>query len=143
MGLGKTLQVISPFNGQNREEMQGLGKKELSPFPDRVSGTLWFITGRRRSSRFVTAVKTVIVAGSVPDRASIIRHSKEGEILITSYDLLKRDAEVYQKFVFAIQVIDEAQYIKNPSTQAAKGVKKITAAFKLALTGTPIENKTQ
>ena len=67
--------------------------------------------------------------------------SKEGEILITSYDLLKRDAEVYQKFVFAIQVIDEAQYIKNPSTQAAKGVKKITAAFKLALTGTPIENR--
>ena len=71
----------------------------------------------------------------------IVRHSKEGEILITSYDLLKRDAEVYQKFVFAIQVIDEAQYIKNPSTQAAKGVKKITAAFKLALTGTPIENR--
>lgn len=48
---------------------------------------------------------------------------------------------MYQKFVFAIQVIDEAQYIKNPSTQAAKGVKKITAAFKLALTGTPIENR--
>ena len=46
-----------------------------------------------------------------------------------------------RSFVFAIQVIDEAQYIKNPSTQAAKGVKKITAAFKLALTGTPIENR--
>ena len=43
--------------------------------------------------------------------------------------------------VFAIQVIDEAQYIKNPGTQAAKGVKKITAGFKLALTGTPIENR--
>ena len=43
--------------------------------------------------------------------------------------------------MFAVQVIDEAQYIKNAGTQAAKGVKKITAAFKLALTGTPIENR--
>ena len=40
--------------------------------------------------------------------------------------------------MFAVQVIDEAQYIKNAGTQAAKGVKKITAAFKLALTGTPV-----
>ena len=62
-------------------------------------------------------------------------------MLITSYDLLKRDVELYRDMVFAIQVIDEAQYIKNPGTQAAKGVKQITAGFKLALTGTPIENR--
>ena len=49
--------------------------------------------------------------------------------------------EYYKNIVFAVQVIDEAQYIKNAGTQAAKGVKKITAAFKLALTGTPIENR--
>ena len=47
----------------------------------------------------------------------------------------------YEEKEFLYQIIDEAQYIKNPSTQAAKGVKKITAAFKLALTGTPIENR--
>lgn len=71
----------------------------------------------------------------------MILNTKEGQVIITSYDLLKRDADVYKEQVFAIQVIDEAQYIKNPGTQAAKGVKKITAAFKLALTGTPIENR--
>ena len=92
-------------------------------------------------TRFAPQLKTVIVAGSVPDRASIIRHSKEGEILITSYDLLKRDAEVYQKFVFAIQVIDEAQYIKNHTTAAAKSVKVIHSQTRYALTGTPIENR--
>ena len=75
------------------------------------------------------------------ERKDIIKTSGKSRILITSYDLLKRDAEIYQDMVFAIQVIDEAQYIKNPSTQAAKGVKKITASFKLALTGTPIENR--
>ena len=76
-----------------------------------------------------------------PERKDIIRHTTDGQILITSYDLLKRDVEYYKNIVFAVQVIDEAQYIKNAGTQAAKGVKKITAAFKLALTGTPIENR--
>ena len=138
MGLGKTLQVISLLTAE-QEEMQA-GEKELRRSLIVCPASLVY-NWQKEITRFAPQLKTVIVAGSVPDRASIIRHSKEGEILITSYDLLKRDAEVYQKFVFAIQVIDEAQYIKNPSTQAAKGVKKITAAFKLALTGTPIENR--
>lgn len=81
------------------------------------------------------------ITGSAPERKDIIRHTTDGQILITSYDLLKRDVEYYKNIVFAVQVIDEAQYIKNAGTQAAKGVKKITAAFKLALTGTPIENR--
>ena len=138
MGLGKTLQVISLLTAE-QEEMQS-GEKELRRSLIVCPASLVY-NWQKEISRFAPQLQTVIVAGSVPERASIIRHSKEGEILITSYDLLKRDAEVYQKFVFAIQVIDEAQYIKNPSTQAAKGVKKITAAFKLALTGTPIENR--
>ena len=54
-------------------------------------------------------------------------------VIITSYDVLKRDIEDYEKHVFAIQVIDEAQYIKNPATQAAKAVKKINAGFKFCL----------
>ena len=81
------------------------------------------------------------MTGLATERQRIVRHTKEGEVLITSYDLLKRDVELYRDMVFAIQVIDEAQYIKNPGTQAAKGVKQITAGFKLALTGTPIENR--
>ncbi|MDD7636020.1 MAG: DEAD/DEAH box helicase, partial [Clostridiales bacterium] len=96
---------------------------------------------QKEVERFAPELHTVIVTGLANERKEIIRGSKEGEILITSYDLLKRDVECYQDIVFAIQVIDEAQYIKNPGTQAAKGVKKITAAFKLALTGTPIENR--
>ena len=49
--------------------------------------------------------------------------------------------DLYEKHIFAIEVIDEAQYIKNPVTQAANSVKEIHASFKLALTGTPIENR--
>ena len=75
------------------------------------------------------------------ERKAAIREMENGQVIITSYDVLKRDIEDYEKHVFAIQVIDEAQYIKNPATQAAKAVKKINAGFKLALTGTPIENR--
>ena len=138
MGLGKTLQVISLLTAE-QEEMQA-GEKELRRSLIVCPASLVY-NWQKEIKRFAPQLKTVIVAGSVPDRASIIRHSKEGEILITSYDLLKRDVEYYKNIVFAVQVIDEAQYIKNAGTQAAKGVKKITAAFKLALTGTPIENR--
>ena len=64
-----------------------------------------------------------------------------GQILITSYDLLRRDIQEYQKIRFSCQVIDEAQFVKNYNTQAARAVKEIQAGFKLALTGTPIENR--
>ncbi|WP_182431753.1 DEAD/DEAH box helicase [Clostridium sp. AF32-12BH] len=63
------------------------------------------------------------------------------QILITSYDLLKRDIAFYEPFQFRFQVIDEAQYIKNPLTQSAKSVKLIKAQTRYALTGTPIENR--
>lgn len=83
--------------------------------------------GRKRSAVLLRQIKTTLVTGLAAERQRIVRHTKEGEVLITSYDLLKRDVELYRDMVFAIQVIDEAQYIKNPGTQAAKGVKQITA----------------
>lgn len=60
---------------------------------------------------------------------------------MTSYDLLKRDTELYRDRVFPYMVIDEAQYIKNAGTQTAKAVKEVQAVHRLALTGTPIENR--
>ena len=63
------------------------------------------------------------------------------DILITSYDLLRRDIELYQDLPFFCEIIDEAQFIKNHATQGAKAVKTIHASFRLALTGTPVENQ--
>ena len=62
-------------------------------------------------------------------------------VLITSYELLRRDVERYQNIDFSCQVIDEAQYIKNHGTKAAHAVKAVKAGFRIALTGTPIENR--
>lgn len=82
-----------------------------------------------------------MITGMAAERAELIRSAGENEILLTSYDLLKRDLQEYKACRFRCQIIDEAQYIKNHSTQSAKAVKEIQADFKLALTGTPVENR--
>ena len=138
MGLGKTLQVISLLMSEQADYESG--EKECRRSLIVCPASLVY-NWQKEIERFAPSLETVTVTGSAPERKDIIRHTKDGQILITSYDLLKRDVEHYKNIIFAVQVIDEAQYIKNAGTQAAKGVKKITAAFKLALTGTPIENR--
>ena len=138
MGLGKTLQVISLLLSEQQD--CALNQKEYRRSLIVCPASLVY-NWKKEIERFAPSLDTVMVTGSAPERKMIIRHSKEGQILITSYDLLKRDVDYYKDIIFAAQVIDEAQYIKNAGTQAAKGVKKITASFKLALTGTPIENR--
>lgn len=138
MGLGKTLQVISLLVAEQQE--CEAGEKELKRSLIVCPASLVY-NWQKEVERFAPELDTVMVTGNANERKDIIKATKEGQILITSYDLLKRDVDHYKDLVFAIQVIDEAQYIKNAGTQAAKGVKKITAAFKLALTGTPIENR--
>ena len=71
----------------------------------------------------------------------ILAEAGTEDILLTSYDLLKRDISEYEGYKFRCEIIDEAQYIKNANTQAAKAVKEVQADFKLALTGTPVENR--
>ena len=138
MGLGKTLQVISLLLSE--QESAKAGEREWHRSLIVCPASLVY-NWQKEISRVAPQIKTTLVTGLATERQRIVRHTKEGEVLITSYDLLKRDVELYRDMVFAIQVIDEAQYIKNPGTQAAKGVKQITAGFKLALTGTPIENR--
>lgn len=65
----------------------------------------------------------------------------KADLLITLYDLLKRDIAVYDEVTFRFEIIDEAQYIKTHTTAAAKSVKLIRSVTKFALTGTPIENR--
>ena len=82
-----------------------------------------------------------MISGFANIRNELIRTSLENDILITSYDALKRDIDIYRTMEFSCQVIDEAQYIKNASTLAAQSVKAINSRFRIALTGTPIENR--
>ena len=69
-----------------------------------------------------------------------IKKAEKYNVIITSYDLLKRDIEEYEELQFKYIIADEAQYIKNNNTQNSKAIKKLVGETKFALTGTPIEN---
>ncbi len=91
--------------------------------------------------RFAPSMQAVAVAGNAADRKKALQEAGRWDILITSYDLLKRDEEAYEEMNYQYEVIDEAQYIKNHNTKVSKAVKRIRAGFRMALTGTPIENR--
>lgn len=135
MGLGKTLQVITLFEAL-REEQQAKDVLGLVICPASL-----VYNWENEIHKFAPNLVTQVVIGTAKERKNLIQESGKGDIWITSYDLLKRDVEWYQNRYFDIQIIDEAQYIKNASTKVAKAVKNISSGTRFALTGTPIENR--
>lgn len=136
MGLGKTLQVIALLASEyGSPEASARGPALI------VSPASLVYNWYSEIQRFAPELAIRMVVGSSQERQQLIAEIEPNEIVLTSYDLLRRDLEYYQQHTFDSQVIDEAQYIKNQNTLAAKAVKAIKAGFKLALTGTPVENK--
>ncbi len=81
------------------------------------------------------------ITGTQEERRQKLEQYGNFDVIVTSYDLLKRDIEYYEEKEFHYQIIDEAQYIKNHTTAAAKAVKVVKSRTRYALTGTPIENR--
>lgn len=133
MGLGKTLQVIAYLLSEQEE---GEGGESLIVCPASL-----VYNWKAEIERFAPSLDVGMIVGDAGERQELILQERAGRVLITSYDLLKRDSAAYAKKRFANQIIDEAQYIKNHDTHAAKAVKSVNAGFKMALTGTPIENR--
>ena len=92
--------------------------------------------------KFAGNIKGLVIRGNALARKEQIKDIPNYDVVITSYDLLKRDIEVYNEsdYDFRYLIADEAQYMKNSNTQNAKAIKQIRARTKYALTGTPIEN---
>lgn len=133
MGLGKTLQVITFLLMEYQEK--GVGNGLI------VTPASLVFNWKSEFNRFAPELPVKIISGTATEREQMLKTLEGKEILVTSYDLLKRDEELYQDITFTYEIIDEAQYIKNHRTQAAKAVKNIKAGFRLALTGTPMENR--
>lgn len=133
MGLGKTIQVIALL--LDEKEKEGSARSLI------VCPASLVYNWENEIHTFGPGLKVLTVTGTAAEREELLAHSHEYDVLITSYDLLKRDAVLYEGKSFRFQIIDEAQYIKNASTQSAKAVKGIEARGRFALTGTPIENR--
>ena len=135
MGLGKTIQMLSIIAGYVEESEEKRASIVICP----SSLTLnW----QNESQKFTNKLKTLVIRGTAAERKAQINQIDKYDIIITSYDLLKRDIETYKekKYQFRYAIADEAQYLKNSNTQNAKAVKDIMADTRYALTGTPIEN---
>lgn len=97
---------------------------------------------QNEATKFAKELKTLVIIGSLQERKRQIKNLGNYDLVITSYDLLKRDIELYKQsdYTFRFIIADEAQYLKNSNTQNAKSIKRIKADTRYALTGTPIEN---
>ena len=131
MGLGKALQVISLLLAHQKKDSTNLV----------VAPASVIYNCQNETQKFAPELKTAVLGGTKKERTQILANASKYDLLITSYQSLNRDLEAYQKLVFNIQILDEAQNIKNHQSITAQSVKVIKAHHKLALTGTPIENK--
>lgn len=151
MGLGKTLQVIAVLLAAKQEAVsqtaeerddKRFDRERMESLPSLVitPASLVFNWGEE-IRKFAPGLKFGLITGTQEERKQKLSRYQEYDVLITSYDLLKRDAAFYEGKEFSYQIIDEAQYIKNHTTAAAKAVKIIQSRTRYALTGTPIENR--
>lgn len=128
MGLGKTLQAISFM-------LSSKGKRSLI-----VAPTSLIYNWISEFEKFAPYLSAAAANGTKFEREEILNNLGKYDVIVTTYNLLKRDIEIYRSLEFDILILDEAQYIKNPSSQNAVSVKEIKARTRFALTGTPIEN---
>ena len=107
-----------------------------------VSPSSLTLNWQNEANKFAKDLKTLVIRGSLQERKEKIKEIDNYDLVITSYDLLKRDIELYEErgYIFKYVIADEAQYLKNSNTQNAKCIKKINSNTRFALTGTPIEN---
>ena len=135
MGLGKTVQILALLLDYKENEKHPLPSIVITP-------SSLALNWKSEIEKFTDGMKILVMGGSLEERKKKIDSINNYDLVITSYDLLKRDIEYYKEknYIFKYQIADEAQYIKNSNTQNAKALKNINAQVKFALTGTPIEN---
>ena len=128
MGLGKTIQVISFI--LNQKESGDLKNPALVVCPTTLLGN-WV----KEIKNFAPSLKTSVYHGIERELDT------KADVVITTYAILRIDIEKIKKQKWSMLIIDEAQNIKNPDTSQTQAVKQIKSDVKIAMTGTPVENK--
>jgi superfamily II DNA or RNA helicase len=147
MGLGKTVQVLAQLDAVHAElraSRQGAegGAAHEKPRPSIivVPRSLVF-NWLREAARFAPTLRVLDFSRTGRKIADI--DSAQWDVVITTYGMLRRDIPALSRVPFEYAILDEAQAIKNSSTAAAKAARLLRARHRLALSGTPIENRVQ
>lgn len=134
MGLGKTVQSIA-FIVSELPIIRANKQPVLIVCPSSLSYN-WLY----EFMQFAPEVEAIVIDGEVSERRHLLRTMEEHDVIITTYPLLRKDSAFYERQHFHTVFFDEAQAFKNPVTQTARTVKRISATNRFGLTGTPIEN---
>lgn len=134
MGLGKTVQTLALLQSLKDKSKARSSRPSLVVAPTSVI-TNWF----HESQKFTPQLKALLLHGS--NRKELFALISEHDLIITSYALLRIDRADLEQLEFDYLILDEAQNIKNPLAATSKAAKAIKAKHRLALTGTPTENR--
>ena len=131
MGLGKTVQILALILSYINEKGKD-AKPSIVICPSSLS-----LNWLNEVKKFAPSLKCIAIGGNAMQREKQINKISTCNIVITSYELLKRDIELYKEknYEFKYAIADEAQYIKNNNTQNAKAIKVVNAETRYALTG--------
>jgi superfamily II DNA or RNA helicase len=137
MGLGKTLQALAHLSAlkasPGASALGHAGSPTLVVCP-----TSLVFNWMAEAAKFTPNLRALPLHG--PQRRQLFPQIAQADLVITSYALLRRDAEHYRQIEFDTVLLDEAQHIKNRQTQNAQSVKSVRSRHRLVLTGTPLEN---
>ncbi len=139
MGLGKTVQVLSYLLSM-KEAKQNKPDEPLLPNLIVCPASL-VLNWAEECEKFTPELKCIVVDGDAAHRAELAESWSDADLVVTSYDLLRRDDALYEKQEFYACILDEAQAIKNHTTQKYKAVCQVKSRVRFALTGTPVENR--
>ncbi|RTL34896.1 MAG: DEAD/DEAH box helicase [Candidatus Melainabacteria bacterium] len=133
MGLGKTIQTLALIQKYKNEGVVG---PTLLVCPTSVVSN-WV----REASKFSPDLRVMVHHGGKRKKgATFLENANQNDIVISSYGLLDRDLEQLQKVEWSGLVLDEAQNIKNYQTKQAAAARSLRSLYRIALTGTPVEN---
>ncbi len=132
MGLGKTIQVLALI--ENRRVVL---KKNIQPSLVVVPRSLVY-NWMEECKKFTPQLQMLDYTGT--DRKIAFDHIHDYHLVVTTYGTLRRDITKLKNINFDYVILDEAQAIKNSTSQAAKAVRVVNSNYRLAMTGTPVEN---
>lgn len=135
MGLGKTIQLIALLLHQQAQTPELAGPTLL------ICPTSVVSNWQHEIHRFAPSMRVLVYQGTRRSTDDLVNSAERYDVVLSSYAILPRNAADFRKVNWVNLVLDEAQNIKNPSTQAAQAARRIPARWKVALTGTPVENR--
>ncbi len=137
MGLGKTLQTLAMAV---RAKESGTLGGDCGPLLV-VAPTSVVAAWLREADRFAPDLRTVAITETqARSRRRVVEDGKDADLVVTSYALLRIDEDAYREQTWSGLVLDEAQFVKNHQAKTYQAARRLPAPFKLAITGTPLEN---